>query len=439
MADLSVTFVGKNLRSPLGVASHAVLNPGLGDSTIETDHLLRYADIEVGYVHTPFICPEEEHPKDKPPAWKFMNVQSRKPFNMEGLLVTTEAARIMCRLNPGLSMIERLRSTLPSDVAVIANMIGPGADPEGWAAHCKKAEDAGADIIEMNVSCPIPATEAQSVQAYQCGEMCDSAGCLLGDSPGLLLPVVKAVVDKVGIPVGVKLTPETGFPRVIGLAETIRDAGAKFITGINAPITCGPPDIYNGGKGKWPGMTANPICAALGPWDRFLLYRNLGVLSTFVPGVELAGVGGLVEPEHIVEAMMLGARICEFSSGLLWKGTSLISKSIEFLSTYMDKMGYTSVEDFIGAGVQYIQPVETIDWQQEEYIAATDDEACNRCGRCAQNICDARTLEKDPARIVLDPRYCIGCGLCAAICPENAVKIVRQKHPVMGVSLTEAS
>ena len=82
MADLSVTFVGKKLRSPLGVASHAVLNPGLGDSTIETDHLLRYADIEVGYVHTPFICPEEEHPKDKPPAWKFMNVQSRQPYNM---------------------------------------------------------------------------------------------------------------------------------------------------------------------------------------------------------------------------------------------------------------------------------------------------------------------------------------------------------------------
>lgn len=435
MADLSVTFVGKKLRSPLGVASHAVLNAGVKDAQAETDHLKHYADIAVGYVHTPFICTEEEHPRDKPPAWKFMNIRSRDPFAMEGLLVTTEAARIMCRLNPGLAMIAQLRENLPDDVAVIANMIGPGADPKGWAAHCKKAEDAGADIIEMNVSCPIPATEARSVHAYQCGEMCDAAGCLLGDSPALLIPVVKAVVESVNIPVGVKLTPETGFPRVIGLAEAIKDAGADFITSINAPITCGPPDIYNGGQGQWPGITANPICAALGPWDRFLLYRNLGVLSAFVPGIELAGVGGLVEPEHIVESMMLGARICEFSSGLLWKGTGLIAQSIKFLNNYMDEMGYTRVEDFIGLGVPHIQPVETLDWRQEDFLAVTDEETCNLCGRCARSICMARTIEKDPPRIALDSRYCIGCGLCQAICPENAVRIVAEKHPVVGVSL----
>jgi dihydroorotate dehydrogenase/Pyruvate/2-oxoacid:ferredoxin oxidoreductase delta subunit len=435
MADLSVTFVGKKLRSPLGVASHAVLNPGLGDTKAETEHLKQYADLSVGYIHTPFICPEEEHPRDKPPAWKFQNVRSRAPFAMEGLLVTTEAARIMCRLNPGLNMIEQLRENLSDDVAVIANMIGPGADPEGWADHCKKAENAGADIIEMNVSCPIPASEAKSVHAYQCGEMCDAAGCLLGDSPALLIPVVKAVVDRVNIPVGVKLTPETGFPRVIGIAEEIQKAGAKFITGINAPITCGPPDIYKGGRGKWVGLSANPICAALGPWDRFLLYRNLGVISAFVPGIEQAGVGGLVEPEHIVEAMMLGARICEYSSGLLWKGTPIIEEALKFLSDYMDRMGYTGVEDFIGLGVKYIQPVEDLDWRSEDFIATVDDSLCTKCGRCANSICSARRIETDALKLVIDSRYCIGCGLCRAICPENAVSMVEQKHPVIGVSM----
>ena len=435
MADLSVTFVGKKLRSPLGVASHAVLNPGLGDAKVETDHLKQYADLAVGYVHTPFICPEEEHPREKPPAWKFQNVRSRAPFAMEGLLVTTEAARIMCRLNPGLSMIENLRENLPDDVAVIANMIGPGANPEGWADHCQKAEDAGAHIIEMNVSCPIPASEAKSVHAYQRGEMSDAAGSLLGDSPALLIPVVKAVVDRVSIPVGVKLTPETGFPRLVGIAEEIQKAGAKFVTGINAPITCGPPDIYNGGKGKWVGLSANPICAALGPWDRFLLYRNLGVISAFVPGIEQAGVGGLVEPEHIVEAMMLGARICEYSSGLLWKGTRIIDEALKFLSDYMDRMEYARVEDFIGLGVKYIQPVEGLDWRNEDFIATVDDRLCTRCGRCANGICSARRIETEPRRLVIDSRYCIGCGLCQAICPENAVTMVEQKHPVIGVSI----
>ena len=435
MANLEVTFVGKKLRSPIGIASHAVFNGGLMDPMAEADHLMRYVEMGAGFVHTPFICPEEEHPQDAPPAWKFMNIYSREPFRMEGLLVATDAHRIMCRLRPGLTLIETLREKLPDDVIVIANMIGPGADPKGWAEHCKRAEDAGADLIEMNVSCPLPAATAKAVQAYSTGEMSEAAGCLLGDSPALLLPVVEEVVKAVNIPVGVKFTPETGFPRVVGLAEGVKKAGAKFISGINAPITCAPPDIYKNGQGKWPGLTANPICAALGPWDRFLLYRNLAAISVFVPGIELAGIGGLVEPEHVVEAMMLGARICEFSSGLLWRGMDLIKDTISFLTDYMDKQGYKTVDEFIGLGINFVKPLEEIDWRLEDFIATVDDRLCTRCGRCARSICNARKLEREPLRIVIDSRYCIGCGLCQAICPANAVSIVEQKHQVVGISI----
>lgn len=435
MPSLEVIFVGKKIRSPIGVASHAIFNGGLIDPEAECQHLLRYVEMGAGFVHTPFICPEENHPPELPPAWKFMRISSRQPFAAEGLLVATDARRIMCRLKPGLTLIERLKSKLPNDVIVIANMIGPGADPRGWAEHCKRAEDAGADAIEMNVSCPLPAATAKAVEAYETSEISEVAGALLGDSPTLLLPVVQEVTKNVKVPVGVKFTPETGFPRLVGLAEGVKKKGAKFISGINAPITCAPPDIYKGGQGKWPGLRLNPICAALGPWNRFLLYRNLAALSLFVPDVELTAIGGLVEPEHVVEAMMLGARICEFSSGILWKGTSLIRETLQFLEQYMQNQGYRSPSDFIGLAVQYIKPLEEVDWRIEDFVATVDDRLCTRCGRCAQNICNARKLENNPLRIVIDSRYCIGCGLCQAICPEGAISLVEQKHPVVGVSL----
>ncbi|KMY66348.1 hypothetical protein AAU61_17990 [Desulfocarbo indianensis] len=437
MSDLSVKFAGKKLRSPLGIASHAVFNGGLVDPLAEAEHLRKYVDQGAGFVYTPFINNEDEHPADAPPAWKFMNIHSRSPFAMEGLLVATEARRIMCRLNPGLTLIETLRENLPDDVAVIANMIGPGADAEAWAEHCRLAQDSGADIIEMNVSCPIPAAEASAVTNYCRGELCEAAGALLGDSPNLLIPVVEAVVKAVDIPVGVKFTPETGFPRLVALAQGVRDAGAAFVSGINAPISVAPPDIYKGGQGKWPGLKDNPICAALGPWDRFLLYRNLGTISAFVPGIELTGIGGLVEPEHVVEAMMLGARICQLSSGLLWKGTGLIKECLDFLDSYMASQGYKSVEEFIGLGVQYIKPVEQLDWRCEDFLATVDDRLCTRCGRCATGICTARKLMENPSRIVIDSRLCVGCGLCQAICPENAVSMVEQRHPVLGFSMQQ--
>jgi len=437
MADLSVTFVGKKLRTPLGVAAHALVSPE-HDAERLADHLKGYVDAGAAYVHTPFINPEPEHPKDKPPAYKFMPVRSPEPFCMQGLLVGCDAENIMCRLNDGLKLVELLKKTLPADVPVIANLIGPGADAGGWVEHCKKFEDAGADIIELNVSCPLPASTAEAVAGYAKGELSQAAGALLGDSPALLGPVVEAVVKGVKIPVGVKLTPETGFPRLVGLAETIKAAGAQFISGINAPITCCPPDIYNGGKAKWVGIDDNFLCAALGPMDRFLCYRNLATLSMFVPGIELTAIGGLTEPEHVVESMMLGAKICEFSSGLFWRGIDIFADTIDFLENkYMPKMGYKSVEDFIGLGIQYFKPIEEINWRVEDFVATVDDRVCIRCGRCATSICGARTLEENPLRIVIDSRYCTGCGLCQAICPAGAISIIEQPHPVMGVSFQE--
>jgi len=434
MADLSITFAGKKLRSPLGVASHALVRPEHDPQALSA-HLNGYVDAGAGFVYTPFINPELRHPKGMAPAYKFMSIRSREPFACEGLLVAADAERIMSRLEEGLRLVDLLKKSLPPDVPVIANLIGPGADPEGWAEHCKKFEDAGADIIEMNVSCPLPAATAEATGDYGAGELSEAAGVLLGDSPALLTPVVEAVVKAVKIPVGVKMTPETGFPRLVGLAESIKKAGASFITGINAPITCSPPDIYNEGKAKWVGIEDNMICAALGPMDRFICYRNLASLSMFVPGIELAGVGGLVEPEHVVEAMMLGARICEFSSGIFWRGTKLIEDTIDFLEKdYMPRMGYKSVEDFIGLGVKHIKPVEDIDWKMEDYVSTIDARRCVRCGICCNGICDARSLKENPLRVELDEEMCYGCGMCLAICPEHAVNIIEKKHKVVGVS-----
>lgn len=433
MGDISVTFAGKKLKNPLGVASHALTSPE-HDPQALADHLRGYVEAGAAFVYTPFINPEARHPKGYSPAYKFMGVGSREPFAREGLLVACDAERIMCRLEEGQKLVDLLKKSLPEDVPVIANIIGPGADAAGWALHAKKFEDAGADIIEMNVSCPLPAMTADAVDAYTSGELVGAAGALLGDSPVLLRPVVESVVQAVGVPVGVKLTPETGFPRLVGVAESIQAAGAKFISGINAPLTCSPPDIYNDGKAKWPGIQDHMLCAALGPWDRFLNYRNLATLSMFIPGMELAAIGGLVEPEHVVEAMMLGGRVCQMSSGLFWRGTDLISDSLTFLSDYMDKMDYASTDDFIGRAITHMKPVEDIDWRMEDYVSSTDDRKCRRCGICSNGICTARTLKENPLRMEVNEDMCYGCGLCEAVCPEHAISVQEKKHKVIGVS-----
>ncbi|MDT3698678.1 MAG: 4Fe-4S binding protein [Thermincola sp.] len=141
--------------------------------------------------------------------------------------------------------------------------------------------------------------------------------------------------------------------------------------------------------------------------------------------MEQAAIGGLVNPTHVAEAMMLGAKICELSSGTLWKGWNLIEASIDFLKKFMHEQGYHSLEDFRGLGVQYIRPVEEVDWGLGRLTASVDEEKCMGCGICANNLCWAMKIEDAKAKV--REKDCSACSLCIAICPSNAISLVEAK------------
>jgi ferredoxin len=61
------------------------------------------------------------------------------------------------------------------------------------------------------------------------------------------------------------------------------------------------------------------------------------------------------------------------------------------------------------------------------FRARTDRKACNDCGACS-DVCHfgARTMVDDVLAIAAD--RCFGCGLCAAVCPEDCVKLMPRKR-----------
>jgi nifR3 family TIM-barrel protein len=94
-----------------------------------------------------------------------------------------------------------------------------GADPAIMAEAARAAEDAGADLVDVNMGCPVPKVRRTGAGAELMGE------------PERAEAVVRAMVDAVGIPVTVKmrrgLTPATSDPAEF--ARRMEAAGAAAL------------------------------------------------------------------------------------------------------------------------------------------------------------------------------------------------------------------
>ncbi|MCL5958256.1 MAG: 4Fe-4S binding protein [Chloroflexi bacterium] len=418
MTDTHVDFAGLRLKHPIGVAPQAPFAPVTPRQL--ADQLLRYVEEGASFVNTTSIRPEPEHPADKQPTGRFLRADRGAGSKVSGAIIFTPAERdrIQHRLEWGLELIAILRKELPRGIPLIANLVHSRPDIETWVRHAKTIEEAGADLIELNPSCPLD-QPAQS-EGEETEEIVAEA---LGDSPAALSQIVSAVAAVVKVPVGIKFSPESGYPRLINAAYRYHKAGARYVACVNAPMSIAPPDIRRGGRGRYPGFDENPFAPIVGPWVRYLAYRNTAAIARFVPDLDIATVGGIVEGEHVVEALMLGAKTVELSSGILLKGIPFIRQAVRFLESYMDEMGFQSLDQIRGLGLQYIKAPSAIDWGMGRLRASIDPHRCNGCGICANNLCFAIRMNGDKPGV--DVSTCSACSLCIAACPRGAISLAK--------------
>jgi nifR3 family TIM-barrel protein len=144
-----------------------------------------------------------------------------------------------------------------------------GGDPEKMAAAAQIVEGMGADIVDVNMGCPVPKIAKHN------------AGCSLMREPEHAAAVIGAMAKAVTIPVTVKMRAgwndrERNAP---DLARRIEDAGAAAVT------------IH--------GRTAEQSYSGSADWD--LVSRVADDLS-----IPVLGSGDCVEPGQVVERMGTG-------------------------------------------------------------------------------------------------------------------------------------
>src|SRR6185369_11567884 len=95
-----------------------------------------------------------------------------------------------------------------------------GGDPEKMAAAAQIVEGMGADIVDVNMGCPVPKIAKHN------------AGCSLMREPEHAARVIGAMAKAVKIPVTVKMRAgwDDGKRNALELARMVEDAGAAAVT-----------------------------------------------------------------------------------------------------------------------------------------------------------------------------------------------------------------
>jgi dihydropyrimidine dehydrogenase (NAD+) subunit PreA len=295
----------------------------------------------------------------------------------------------------------KLKRDYPEKVMVASIM---GSTDEEWKQLAKMAEQAGADLIEGNFSCPQMTSHAM--------------GSDVGTNMELLEQYSRAVTSVTDIPFIAKMTPNITVMEPAARAAV--KGGAKGVSAINTIKSITSIDFENmtampvvNGKSSisgYSGAAARPVAL------RFC--ANM-LADPELKGIPISGIGGIETWRDALEFLILGCRNVQVTTGIMQYGYRIVEDMISGLSHWMDERGYNKLDDFIGMALGNIIPAEELD-RDFKLLPAFSDEKCIGCGRCYVSCYDgahqAIDWDEEKRRPSLNDN-CVGCHLCLNVCP----------------------
>ena len=295
---------------------------------------------------------------------------------------------------------------------------------ETWHEFVRRAEDAGADALELNFGCPHGMSER-------------GMGSSVGQVPEYTEMITAWVKEAAKVPVIVKLTPNvTDVTRVAIAAEKGGADAVSLINtvnslmGVDLETFSGRPNV--GGKsahGGYCGPAIKPIA--------------LHMVSSVAKAVKIPviGIGGVGYWNDAAEHIALGASVVQVCTAAMHYGFRIVEDMIDGLSAYMDDHGFRTTQDFRGRALPNMQDWGNLDLNYK-VIAEIRQDLCIACQLCYvacedgahQSIAPytvAGNGKKNPhgmgvhvPRIIEDE--CVGCNLCALVCPVDRCITMRE-------------
>jgi len=390
-----------------------------------------------------------------------------------------------------LQSIRELKRDFPNKIVIASVMCG--YSQEDWKELCQLSEQAGADALELNLSCP-----------HGMGER--GMGLACGQEPDLVRNICRWVRAAVKIPFFAKMTPN--ITEIVEIARASKEGGADGVTAINTVSglmglksnSNAWPAIGQEQRTTYGGVSGNAV--------RPIALRGVSAIAKALPGFPILAAGGVDSADVALQFLHCGAyavQVCsaihnqdftlveDYITGLKallylqgvkelteWDGQcpptakhqrgkiitpklkEVIGKALPEFGPYLKekeeriasyKRGTNplqeqtpeihrppftptkpipTVKEVIGQALPRIGAYNDLDNTQQA-VAVIDEDMCINCGKCYM-VCNDSGYQA----ITFDPEThlphvtpdCTGCTLCVSVCPIiDCIRMVDRTTP----------
>lgn len=304
MIDLSTTYLGLKLATPLVVSSNPLCR--------EVDSIRQLEAAGAGAVVLPSLFEEQIEIED-------LGLQHSKLLRHEEWPEALRHIPEMTEYNRGVDgyLTSIFRAKRAVKIPVIASLNGTSLG--GWARYAKLLQAAGADALELNVYY-LP------TQPYMTGQMLEER----------YVDLVRTVCGTVDIPVAVKISPY--LSSVPNLAHQFEQIGARGLVLFNRFYQ---PDF---------DLETETVASTLQlstPAELLLRLRWTALLHGQTH-LDLAVTGGVHSGADALKALLAGARVAMVASALLQHGPTHLTTILDEMREWMTAHQYQSADQLRG-------------------------------------------------------------------------------------------
>jgi dihydroorotate dehydrogenase (fumarate) len=303
--DLSTTYLGMKLKNPIVVSASPM------SRSMESMRHLEDAGASAIVMHSLF---EEQvtHEAESLEHYKSYGTESYA----EALSYFPDTGDYHFAPEEYLELVAKASGKLKIPIIASLNGVTPG----GWTKYAKKAADAGASALELNVYYIPTDVKLSGVEVEN-----------------RYSDILKQVRSTVKIPIAVKLSPF--FSSIPNIAQRLVNEGANGLVLFNRFYQ---PDIDLDELDVKPGVGLSDSYANRLPM------RWIGILFGKLKA-SLAATSGVHTAEDVLKLTMVGADVTMMCSALLMHGPDHIGKVLKDVERWMKEHEYESIEQMKGS------------------------------------------------------------------------------------------